>query len=212
MATLTLAPFGLRPVRRLDGSAPNYQQNVYYVKNAYATSLGFGDPVLTLTGGSNTGYVGAYTAGSTHILGVFAGLCGYFDTNFQQWQNRPGYTSAVTPPTGQDVPVWIIDDPQAVFVAQLGTTSANNPGTVAMRGGNIDMVIGTPTTAGYSTSYLDSNSYNNTTATLPLRIVGISQEFFPGFDPTQNTPTSQPTNNYLEVVFNTSEFRTATGI
>jgi hypothetical protein len=209
VATLALQPFGLRPVRRLDGAAPNYQQNIYYIKNGYATSIGFGDPVITLTGG-NIGYIGIYPAGHTGILGVFAGLAGYFDSNSQQWTNRPGYTSAVTPASG-DVPVWVIDDPQAVFAIQVYGTNSANPVTVAQRGLNADMVVQAPLTNGYSQTYLDATNIA-TTSTFPLRIVGVSQNFYLGADPTQNTDTSQPTNNYAEVVFNQSEYRNQTGL
>lgn len=210
MATLTLAPFGLRPTRLTGGQAPNYQANVYYIKNGYATAIGFGDPVIT-DPSTQQGYITPMAAGGTHILGVFAGLLPYFDTTFQQVVNKPGYAGTEKPPTGVDLACWVIDDPNAVFTVQIGGAS-KNPATVAYRGQNADMVIGTPNTQGYSTSYLDSTTIN-TTGTLPLRIVGFSQNFFLGYDPTLLYPsTTQPTNDYLDVVFNTTEYRATTGI
>ncbi len=209
MATLTLSPFGLRPARLLGGQAPNYQANVYYIQNGYATAIGFGDPVITSS--SPQGYVTPYTAGTSHILGVFAGLLPYFDTTFQQVVNKPGYAGTEKPPTGIDLACWVIDDPNAIFTAQIGGAS-HNPSVIANRGNNYDMIIGTPNSQGYSTSYIDATSVN-TTSTLPLRMVGFSQNFFLGYDPTLYPPaTTRPTNDYIDVVFNTTEYRNTTGI
>lgn len=209
MATLTLAPFGLRPVRLLNGAAPTFQMNTYYIAKTYATAIGFGDLVIRQGGG---GPINAYAAGGSHVLGVFAGIQPYFDTSVQQVINRPGYPGAINAANNM-VPVWIYDDPKQVYVSQVNTTNAHNPMQLTEAGGNVDMVIGTPTSFGYSTSYIDASTWNVTTSTLPLRVIGPAQNFYLGFDPTQLQPDSgQPTNNYVEVVLNTSEYQTSTGI
>lgn len=209
MATLTLAPFGFRPVRLLTGAAPTFQANVYNIPKTYATAIGFGDPVIRATGG----FITAYTAGTSHILGIFAGVLPYFDATLQQVVNRRGWPGAVSLSSGVNYcQVLVYDDPRQVFTAQLDTTNANNPVTVTQAGGNIDAVIGTPSSFGDSTSYLDASTWNVTTSTLPFRVLGPSQNFFLGFDPTVNQPDSQPTNNYVDVVMNTSEYQTSTGI
>lgn len=216
MAVLTLSPFGLRPLRNLGAQAPTYQANIYYIKKGYGSAIGFGDLVETRSGSSVYGYVGIYTEGDTHSLGVFGGCLPYFDTTLQQTINKQWYAGTENP--SGDIACWVYDDPTMVFTAQLGGTNASNPGNILDRGGNIDVAQnGVPNTAtGVSTAYLDATSYNNTTATLPLRVVGISQMFQYGYDPvgSYNLPTQagQPTNNYLDVVLNTSEYRTSTGI
>lgn len=216
MATLTLSPFGLKWTRQLRPAAINYSANVYYIKKSYASAIGLGDLVETRTGSGNYGYVGIYTAGDSHSLGVFAGCLPYYDTVLQQYVNKQWYAGTESP--SGDIPCLVVDDPTAVFTAQLGGSNASNPGNILDRGGNIDVAQnGAPnTTTGLSTAYLDATTYNNTTATLPLRIVGISQMFQYGYDPVNsyNLPTAagQPTNNYLDVVLNTSEYRTSTGI
>lgn len=216
MATLTLAPFGLRPSRLLQGAAPNYQANLYYIKKGYGSAIGFGDLVETRTGSGNYGYVGIYTEGDSHVLGVFGGCLPYFDTVLQQVINKQWYAGTENP--SGDIPCLIYDDPNMVFTAQIGGTNAANPGNILDRGGNIDVAQnGAPNTStGISTAYLDATQYNNTTATLPLRIVGVSQNFYLGYDPVSTyyltTAAGQPTNNYLDVVLNTSEYRTSTGI
>lgn len=216
MATLNLVPFGLRPSRQLQGAAPTYQANLYYIKKSYASALGFGDLVETRSGSGVYGYVGIYTAGDSHSLGVFAGCLPYFDTVLQQVVNKQWYAGTESP--AGDIPCLIYDDPNMIFTAQLGGSNASNPGNILDRGGNIDLAQnGAPnTTTGISTAYLDATTYNNVTATLPLRIVGLSQMFQLGYDPVSSynlaTAAGQPTNNYLDVVLNTSEYRTSTGI
>jgi len=214
VATLTLAPFGLRPTRNLGAQAPTYQANLYLIKKSYSSAIGFGDLIETRSGSGVYGYVGIYTAGDTHSLGVFGGCLPYFDTVLQQTINKQWYAGTESP--SGDIYCLVYDDPTIVFTAQLGGTNASNPGNVLDRGGNIDLAQnGSPNTStGVSTAYLDATTYNNTTATLPLRIVGLSMMFQPGYDPTTLLPTaaSQPTNNYLDVVLNTSEYRTSTGI
>lgn len=216
MATLTLAPFGLRPTRLLQGAAPTYQANLYYIKKGYGSAIGFGDLVLTQGSSTNYGYIGIYTETGTHTLGVFGGCLPYFDTVLQQVVNKQWYSGSENP--SGDIPCLIYDDPTMVFTAQIGGTNASNPGNILDRGGNIDVAQnGSPNTStGISTAYLDATSYNNVTATLPLRIVGVSQMFQLGYDPVSTyyswAQSGQPTNNYLEVVLNTSEYRTSTGI
>ena len=216
MATLTLAPFGLRPTRLQYGAAPTYQANLYYIKKGYASAIGFGDLVLTQGSSTNYGYIGIYAAAGSHTLGVFAGCMPYFDTVLQQVVNKQWYSGSENP--SGDIPCWVYDDPAMIFTAQIGGTNASNPGNILDRGGNIDVAQnGAPNTStGISTTYLDATTYNNTTATLPLRIVGVSQNFFLGYDPVSTyyswAQSGQPTNNYLDVVLNTSEYRTSTGI
>jgi hypothetical protein len=215
VAALTLAPFGLRWTRNLLPSAPNYAPNKYFIVKGYASAIGFGDLVETNTGGANFGSVKIYTAGDSHTLGVFMGCLPYFDTALQQYVNKQWYAGTETP--GDVVECCVIDDPFAIFTMQVGGVSGNNPIGRLMRGGNIDVAQnGTPNTAtGMSIAYADATTYNNTTATLPLRILGQSQMGFPGYNPANVNnfiAATAPTNDYIEVRLNTSEHLTATGI
>jgi len=78
------APFGFRPVRRLDGAQPNYKVTTRYIAYNYSSKIAKGDPVATL----NTGYIGL-GASSAQILGIFLG-CKYYDpgTNRTQWYDQ----------------------------------------------------------------------------------------------------------------------------
>jgi hypothetical protein len=207
MTTLTLAPFGLRWSRQRRASAGNFQANVFYIKKGYASAIGFGDLVCTGTSG-NQGYVVPYVEGGSAVLGVFAGFpYPYFDTVLNAYSLKQWWAGTESP--NADVACLVIDDPDAVFVAQV----SGGPTVQADRGLNIDVTgNGAPnTTTGLSTGALDYTQ-KGTTSTFPLRIIGFSQMAFPGYDPTN--PLTQPTNNYAEVILNpgASEWSTGTGV
>lgn len=210
MATLAAAPFGLKPSRRYQDGAATFMTNTYYIQNGYGTAIGYGDPVVI----NSSGYITRYANGGSNITGVFLGLLPYFDTNLQQVINRPNYLGTEAPPTNINVGCLICDDKTTVYQIQVNGTGAHNPVLITNIGDNADIVIGTPTAAGISTSYLDSNNVA-TTGTFPLRIVGLSQEFFLGYDPTvyaANSSATPPTNNYVEVILNTSSIYATTGL
>lgn len=204
---ITYAPFGLRQNRPATGSAPNFMANIKTIKKSYASAIGFGDPVISLTGG-NAGYIGPYAEAGTHILGVFIGLLPYFDTGLQQYVNKNYYLG--TELASADLPCYVIDDPFQTFIIQVN----GGPITQASIGLNADIGgAGNPSTSGgsvgASVAYLDFSTVA-TTATLPLRIVNIANVAIGGTDPT--IPSSQlVANNYAEVRFNTSEFLQTTG-
>lgn len=208
MASLTLAPQGLLPNRSLNDNAPNYSQATRFIKKGYATAIGFGDLVETQFAG-NVGYIQIYTAGDTHALGVFAG-CEYYDTVNAKWTfNNNWPTGGVSTPG--DIRAFVIIDPRQVYTIQV----SGGPATVANIGQNCELTgNGTVTAAtGISTAAVLGSSFA-TTATLPLRVVGISTRFFVGYDPVFTNPelgSTFPTNNYVDVVLNTSEFTQTTG-
>jgi len=213
VATLTLAPQGLLWSRNLLPAAPNYSANTYFIEKGYAVAIGFGDLVITGTSSTHYGSVQIYAESGTHALGVFVGCLPYFDTTLQQVVNKQWYAGTETP--ADVVQCLVIDDPFAVFAIQVGAGTTYNPMTRLQRGGNIDVAQnGSPNTStGVSTAYADAASFNYTTATLPLRVLGLSQRAFPGWNPANSTTFSSPPNNgYIDVRLNTSEILTATGI
>lgn len=113
----TNAPFGLRPVRHLNGSA--VQTNEYPISSTYTTKLYLGHPVTL-----NAGNVEIGTNNGTAHIGVFAG-CKYTNAKgdivfSKHWTGEAGASNI----TAQ---VW--DDPQIVFEIQATTAAAANIGT-----------------------------------------------------------------------------------
>lgn len=179
------APFGFKPIRRLDGAAWSGNLTRRLIANADTNVICKGDVVKQL----NTGYITVGAAGLTDHsnLGVFYG-CAYLNTviGYKVWSNRWPGTGA----TG-DIEAFIIDDPFVVF--EVMASAAAIP--FAAIGENADYVVATGNTlSGISAWTL--NSTTGSTATFPFRVIG---------HPAANTvPGSDiaSANNLVEVAWN----------
>ena len=191
MATNVLAPNGLLWSRNIYG-APTAQANAYKIKKGYATAIGLGDLVKTLTGG-NQGYVGPSVLNDTSGLGVFGGVLAYFDTTFQQTQHGLVGAWPTTANPSADVDCVVYSSPNDVFRVQ----ASGGPWVVSYRGQNVNWLSGTngaPNTIGISTLAVDLTTVG-TSNTLPLRILGVV-----GVPGGPNDPAN--TNPFIEVMFN----------
>jgi len=192
----TNAPFGFRQYSGT-GSAPTYEQ--ISVTIAYnATNIFFGDPVepdangLIIQGDGTTAAAG--------IAGIFVG-CQYLSVSQKRtvWSNYwPGSDVAST----NTVIGYIINDPNAKFLVQTGSTAATQS-TVNL---NIGYDIGSGNTAnGISGAFVDVTTAATTT-TLPFRVVGLVTQ------PPGSAGTEAGAYNYVIVSFNNVTTRNLTGI
>lgn len=189
----TNSPFGLRPIRRLDGAA--WSGNLTQRKITGATgALNRGDVVAHAA----TGYVTPLAAGvSNHTaLGVFEG-CHYLAAalGYPIWSNYWPGAGAVG-----DVDVFIIDDPNVVFEGMA------NAGPIAFAdiGMNVDVVVAASTT-GFSKWSLSAPAV---TATFPFRVVGLGN----GGVNIQDGYDAASANNIVEVAWNDQFYKQATGL
>jgi hypothetical protein len=190
----TLAPFGFRQYSGT-GSAPTYEQVT--VRVAYnASAIYYGDPVLP----DANGFIVVGAPGTTQIAGVFQG-CKYLSVAQKRtvWSNFwPGSDVA----SNQVVEGYIINDPNAKFIAQTGATGA----TVADINANVNFAIGTGNTAtGISGASVDMSTAG-VTATLPFRIVALD------IDPPGTPGTDAGAYNLVIVSFNNVSTKQLTGI
>lgn len=178
----TNAPFGFRQYRGM-GSAPTYEQSVRKIKSDNTTAVYFGDPVSNL----NTGYITRATAGTAQITGIFAG-CKYLSTSQKRtvWSNYwPGSDAAA------DVEAYIIDDPNAMFVVQAGSSAI----TLADIGLYVQFDLGTGNAStGISGAFVSSPAV---TATLPFRLVDVITD-----PPGANGTDATAAYNQVIVAFN----------
>lgn len=181
------SPFGLRPVRMVNGSPFSNQQNRYRVAANYGTSIFQGDLVKAVTGG---GIERVAAADGGLVLGVFNG-CTYTDPSSgkQKWSNYyPASTNA------SDIIAFVIDAPDTVFEVQ-----ADAAFPVADLFGNFDIVDNSPvgdTTSGISNMEV-SVVTGATTASLPLKAIDISQDPLNSDVATANTNVLVIINNHL---------------
>lgn len=163
----TNAPFGLRPIGRLDsGSLEVFRQ--YPIASGYAANIAAGDIVFLDDDGTSTNIEKQTATGDTdadiEMLGVFVG-CSYTDPNTKQ------LTFSTLWPTGtvaSDAMAFVVDDPQALYVIQADE-AFTNPGDVF--GKNAALVQTAPSTDfRISRVALDASTLG-TDANLPIRII-----------------------------------------
>lgn len=197
----TNAPYGFRQYRG-NGSAPTYEQ--VPVRIAYnATNIFFGDPVTP----TNGGYVvqGDPSGPSTvQIAGIFVG-CKYLSVSQKRtvWSNYwPGSDVAST----DTVEGYIVNDPNAQFVAQVGGSSSTGAAVTDINA-NVQYAIGTGNTSnGISGAYVDISVTPTTTDTYPFRIVGLVTA------PPGSQGTQAGAYNWVIVAFNNVSTKQLTSV
>ena len=160
----TNAPFGFRQYSGT-GSAPTYEQVSVLIASTDTTACFFGDPVTPLTSGYVTRASSSSASGNTPIAGIFVG-CQYLSVAQKRtvWSNYwPGSDVAST----DTVTGYIINDPNAKFVAQFGNVAVDQGYVNSGVGFN----IGTgSTTNGISGAYLATLATDNT---MPFKVVSL---------------------------------------
>ena len=147
-----------------NGSAPTYEQVA--VKIAYnASAIYYGDPVNPDANGYVVVGVTSSGSGNTQVAGVFYG-CKYLSTSQKRvvWSNYwPGTDVA----SNQTVEGYIVNDPNARFVAQFGNVSVDQ----AYVNANVGFNIGSGNaTSGLSGAFLATLG---TDSSLPFRVVDL---------------------------------------
>jgi len=191
----TVAPFGLRPVRRQDGAG--WSSAFTQCKGQpTAGALNRGDLVQQMADG--TVAVGAAAVGY-NIRGVYDG-CHYAlaALGYNIWSNYWPGSGAVA---GTLVDIFVIDDPFVVYEAQASA----GPITLASVGLNADIVV-TASTTGFSKWALGVPA---ATATFPFRVERLGNGgvyISDGYDATA-------ANNIVEVTWNNMFMRqSGTGV
>jgi hypothetical protein len=161
----TAEQYGLRPVRKLDGSPFINAQNRYRIATNYGTPIYQGDLVIPVTGG---GIQRAVANTTDFVVGVFNGVF-YTDPTTQKptWKNYyPGTVNA------SDIVATIIDDPDVVY-------SIDSDGAFAVadifKNFAITNVTGN-TLSGISKVQLDYSVSGLTTSGTVLQAIDVSQD------------------------------------
>lgn len=170
MATV-LAPFGLRPVKKLGGEPWNHSFNLYKIPSNYTHAIGNGDPVRLLNTGAGRGQIVRFnettTATTITSSGTFLGVligCQYTDPATGQFWTRQHYPGAIV---ASDIYAMVVDDPDVLFEAQADGQVAQT-----MMGCNFPLIqtAVTNATTGLSGVSVDASGFEETAA-LPVRVV-----------------------------------------
>jgi hypothetical protein len=173
MAYGTNAPNGLRPVKKLDGSAWTGQTTSYPVASGYGTSLFKGDPVTVLTDGT----LGIGVAGSS-VVGVFFGI--QYTDAAGNIVNSPNWVASSTTRGSVTATAFVVDDPNVVFTIQEsnGSGAAGTPLALTDVGLNANFAVGTGSTATGNSGATLNNTTEADTSTLNLKILSLDP--YPG--------------------------------
>lgn len=186
------APYGFKPINRLDGMPYAGATRLFSLTQAGA--MYYGD-VIELDVGGIVGTASSLTSGAK--IGVFVG-CQYVNSQGQTVQSNfyPGSASAT------NAVAYVVDDPYAVFKVAV-TDSGGDIATVGRNaiGTNVTALAGTPNTVSGDSgaSILDSSPAAN--AAFPFRVVDVVPE------------TATGANTFTEVIvkINLHQYNTTTG-
>lgn len=169
-------PSGLSPVKHLTGAPFNGQGNVYQIAAADTNAYAIGDPVVSSGSADANGVPGITLAAATGaIRGVILGLgnssgvlapeAGIFNTNNLNQTIRPSGAQST------DWYAIVADAPDLIFeVQEVGTGTQLAAADV---GNNTNLLVGANN--GFQSGWLLDNATKGTTATLQVRLLGLSR-------------------------------------
>ncbi len=166
-------PSGFTPVRYLNGAPWNGAANIYSIAANYAVELAIGDPVISSGTADTNGVPGIALAAATGaIRGVIIGL-----GKSEGLIANPGNLDTTKRPAS-DPAVWyalVVDDPAVVFEIQEKANTVQLAATeVGLNQVPILAAAGTYQSGWLLASTTDASAA--TTATLPLRLLGLSRK------------------------------------
>lgn len=156
-------PFGLKPIREAGSGTHNGGVNMYYHASSDGTALYVGDPVLKTGSADGAGVPAvARAAAAGAITGVVVGFVPNGTTDMA------GYGAASTA-----YYLLVCDDPDTLFEIQEDGDGGNLAATDI--GLNADIIVAAGNSYSLKSGVMLDTSTKATTATLPLKIVGLSE-------------------------------------
>jgi len=178
------------------GSAPTYEQVSVYISSSNTTAIYNGDPVNPDANGFIVRGVTSSSSSNTQIAGVFIG-CKYLSVSQKRtvWSNYwPGSDNS------GNVEAYIINDPNAKFVAQFGNVSVAQ--TYVNSGVGFNIGTGNAN-SGISGAFLETLA---TDSTMPFKVVSLVT------DPPGANGTEAGAYQRAIVAFNNVSTKQLTGI
>ena len=191
------APYGLKPVNRIDGLPYAGAIRQIPVAASFGTAIFNGDTVQV----DSTGYL---VVSSTTNSGAIVGVCvggQYVNSSGQTVQSQ--YIPAAASTATTLAYAYVVDDPMALFkvaVVSSGTTMSSAGRTVV--GTNLALVLNAGTTTTGVSSFAVTLTGAGTTATIPIRVIDVVPE----------TATAADTYTELLVKINTHQYNNTTGV
>lgn len=185
------APYGLKPINRVDGMPYAGAIRQIPVASGYATAICNGDTVKI-----SDGYIVADTGTNNATpCGVLVG-CQYVNSSGQTVQGQ------YYPAAASNAIAYVVDDPMAAFkVAVVSGTTTIAAVARTVVGSNMALVqnTGSTTTGDSAVAVLSTSS--STTNTLPVRVIDV-------------VPDTATSSGYVELIvkINTHQYNSTTGV
>jgi len=173
------APYGLKPVNLIGGQVFAGATRQMEIASGYATSIFYGDLVKRVTAGTIEKDVGTTTATP---CGVFLGVT-FTNSSTGQVQFQQFYPASQAIKSGTKIFAYVADDPDTLFqVASCSSGTTIAAMGIAAIGSNIALIQNAgSTTTGDSKVAIDQGT-EDTTSTLPIRIIDVVRESATGAD------------------------------
>lgn len=192
------APYGLKPVNRIDGMPYAGAIRQIPVAAGFATAIFNGDTVKI----DSDGYlIKSTTTNSGTIVGVCVGGS-YTNSSGQPVQGQ--YIPAGQSTASNLAYAYVVDDPMALFkvaVVAAGATTMSSAGR-AVVGTNLPLVLNAGSTTTGDSAFGVTTTGAGTTATIPVRVIDVVPE----------TATAADTYVELLVKINTHQYNDTTGV
>lgn len=186
------APYGLKPVNRIDGMPYAGAIRQIPVASGYATAIFNGDTVKI-----SDGYIVADTGTDDATpCGVLVG-CAYTNSSGQPVEGQ------YYPAAASNAVAYVVDDPMAAFKVAVvsGTTTVAGVARTVV-GSNMALVQNTGSTTTGDSAVAVLSTSTSTTNTLPVRVIDVVPD----------TITSSGTYVELIVKINTHQYNSTTGV
>ena len=191
------APYGLKPVNRIDGMPYAGAIRQIPVAAAFATAVFFGDTVAI----DSTGYL---VVSSTTNSGAIVGVCvggSYVNSSGQTVEGQ--YIPASVSTSANPAYAYVVDDQQALFkVAVVSSGTTMSTAGRAVVGTNLALVLNAGSTTTGNSAFAVTLTGAGTTATIPIRVIDVVPE----------TATAADTYTELLVKINTHQYNNTTGV
>jgi len=191
------APYGLKPINRVDGIPYAGAIRQIPVDIGFGTAIFNGDTVVI---NSNGCVIKSTTTNSGDIVGVCVGGQ-YVNSSGQQVQGQ--YIPALASTSSNYAYAYVVDDPMALFQVAV-VTSGTTMGTASRSavGSNVPLVLNAGSTTTGDSAFGVTLTGAGTTATIPLRVIDVVQA----------TATGTDTFVELLVKINTHQYNDTTGV
>ena len=177
------APYGLKPVNLIGGQvfagATRLMEIASTSNVGYGTSIFYGDLVKRVASGTIEKDTGTTTATP---CGVFLGVQ-FFNASTGQLQQQQYYPASTPIAAGTKIFAVVADDPDTLFqvVSCSSGTTVNGMGISAI-GNNIALIQNAGSTISGNSAVAIDQGTQDTTNTLPIRIIDVVRETATGAD------------------------------